>query len=91
MLRGMFTSRNTIIIIKFVLPGTYNFIFFGNTKMVPWDPFQGDDSGSGFFAVLLLVNMPRSTEYSSVGDFIRELNIKMTILITKCDLRPTLT
>ena len=34
-------------------------------------------------SILLLVNKPRTTKYSSVGDFILELNIKMTILITK--------
>ena len=47
-----------------------------------------------FLKVLLLVNISRTTEYCSVADFILELLlkcVKMTILITKCDLRPALT
>ena len=42
--------------------------------------------------VLLLVNIPRTTEYCSAVDFILELilkSVKMTIIITKYDLRPT--
>ena len=36
---------------------------------------------TSIFGVLMLVNIPRTTEYNSVGNFILELNIKMTILI----------